>query len=94
LYSSAVHEPHPLPLFALPNSEIFEGRTRLEPDDTLVVCSDRLVEIDEHALPLNEYQQEMEQAEDAEALVRRLLGKMPACPPLRHLTVVAVHRLV
>jgi PAS domain S-box-containing protein len=86
-----ISERHPTPLFALPDSEIFEGRARLEPDDTLVIYSDGLIEIGDQSLSLDDYRPEMEGVKGAEALVSRLLRRLPT-----HLsddvTVVAVHR--
>lgn len=80
-----------LPLLALPDTEVREHEGRLDPGDTLVLYSDGLVERDDRITSLERYRQDLDEAEDAESLVRRLLGRVP--PRIDDdVTVVALRR--
>jgi PAS domain S-box-containing protein len=88
-----VHVPgSSLPLLVLPDAKLEEREIRLEPGDTLILYSDGLVEREWETMELGDYREDLDEAEDVEAMVKRLLGRAPA-----HLaddvTVAALRRL-
>jgi PAS domain S-box-containing protein len=83
---------HSLPVWVESDEEFHEGRTVLQPGEMLVVHSDGLVELTEQPTSLADYSAELDQAEDAEDAVTRLLGRMPARLP-DDVTVMVVRRL-
>jgi serine phosphatase RsbU (regulator of sigma subunit) len=66
-----------LPLFVMPEREIFEDEVRLEPGDTLLLYSDGLVELEDRTADISEYSQELDQAADAEDAIQRLMAGAP-----------------
>jgi PAS domain S-box-containing protein len=81
------------PLFVMPETKVREAEVRLEPGDTLLVFSDGLIEVEERTLELSDLAAELDQAEDADEMVKRLVGKTPAILS-DDVTVVALRRLV
>jgi PAS domain S-box-containing protein len=67
-----------LPLGVAPDDAFLEGRVRLAPGDTLVVYSDGLVETGDPSLDERSFGDDLAEAADAEDVVRRLLGRLPA----------------
>ena len=66
-----------LPVGILPDEEFYEGTTRLEPGDALVVYSDGLVETEQRIGSLSDYAGDLAQAADAREMVWRLMRHLP-----------------
>jgi PAS domain S-box-containing protein len=66
-----------LPLFVMPDREIYEEEVRLEPGDTLLLYSDGLVEWADRTVELSEYAHELAEATDVEDVIRRLTASAP-----------------
>jgi PAS domain S-box-containing protein len=81
------------PLFVLDDEQFKEREVRLEPGDTLLVYSDGLVEREDHILALDDYALEIEEAVDAEDMVRRLTGTVQRGRLADDVTVVVLRRL-
>jgi len=87
----------PLPVRSLPvgapgDEPFLEGTVTLGPHDTLVVYSDGLVETAERTLALHEFTTELDGADSAGDMVRRLMARMPSRPD-DDVTVLVLHRL-
>ena len=81
------------PLFVLPEETFDEQLAQILPGDTLIVYSDGLVELKDRLVPLSEYSEDLDGAEDADDLVKRLVGRMPAFLP-DDVTIVVLRRLI
>jgi serine phosphatase RsbU (regulator of sigma subunit) len=81
-----------LPVGVLPGEPYLEGMVRLEPGDTLIVYSDGLVEHGTTTGDLTEFRRELDDSEDADDMVRRLMARMPAALG-DDVTVLVVHRM-
>jgi PAS domain S-box-containing protein len=86
-----------LPVRSLPlgigisEEEIAEGVVYLEPGDTLLVCSDGLVELAEGSVALEELISELDPGLDARRAVDRLIAAMPN-HPIDDVTVLVLNR--
>jgi serine phosphatase RsbU (regulator of sigma subunit) len=80
------------PMLVLPDAELEEGELRLEAGDTLLLYSDGLVETDHSTLSLSDYMEDLDEAKDAETMVKRLLSRAPATLS-DDVTVVALRHL-
>jgi PAS domain S-box-containing protein len=87
----------PLPVRSLPvgpfGDEPFrEGTTILQPNDTLLVYSDGLVETSGRPLAVSDFASELDDASSAGDVVRRLMARMPDRPP-DDVTILALRRV-
>jgi PAS domain S-box-containing protein len=70
-----------LPLGVMPEAPFWEGSVRLEASDSLVAYSDGLVETGDPLLDERSFGDDLAEATNAEEVVWRMLGRMPARLP-------------
>jgi len=80
-----------LPLGVSGEEPFLEGTAHLDAGDSLVVYSDGLVERDEGTIQLTQFGPDLDDAEDAADMVRRLMERMPP-KPADDVTVLVLRR--